>query len=80
MGEIRRVLKPGGMLVLAVLAGEREQGLPQVYLFDEPAFDSATRDFVRIEKRRYDDIGCTGRSDYPVWYGVFENTSIPTGG
>jgi hypothetical protein len=25
-----------------------------------------------IEVEQYDDIGCTGRADYRVWYGLFE--------
>ncbi len=71
MSEISRVLKPHGLLVLAVLSGEPEQGLPQVCLFAERAFDTVTRSLHRIEKRAYNDIGCTGKSDYRIWYGAF---------
>jgi len=71
MSEIDRVLAPKGLLILAVLSGEPEQGLPHVYLFTEQAFDAATRSFRTLEKRTYADIGCTGKTDYHVWYGVF---------
>jgi len=69
--EIHRVLQPTGMLILTVIAGEPEQGLPHVQMFDEQMFDEATSPFQRIDKRIYDDIGCTGRPDYRVWYGQF---------
>lgn len=71
MGEIGRVLAPEGLLILAVLAGEPEQGLPHVYLFTEQAFDDATRSFRTLEKRAYKDVGCTGSAEYAIWYGVF---------
>jgi ubiquinone/menaquinone biosynthesis C-methylase UbiE len=69
--EIYRVLQSTGMLILTVIAGEPEQGLPQVQMFDEQMFDEATSPFQRMDKRVYDDIGCTGRPDYKVWYGQF---------
>lgn len=71
MSEIHRALKPSGVLVLAVLAGEPEKGLPQVYLFTERHFDSVTPGFQAVAKRAYEDIGCTGKEDYRVWSGVF---------
>jgi ubiquinone/menaquinone biosynthesis C-methylase UbiE len=71
LSEIYRVLQSFGMLILAVIAGEPEQGLPHVQMFDEQMFDQATSLFQRIDKRLYSDIGCTGRSDYKVWYGQF---------
>lgn len=71
MSEIRRVLKSLGILVLAVLSGEPEKGLPQVYLFTERYFDSVTQGFQAVAKREYEDIGCTGKEDYRVWSGVF---------
>ena len=71
LGEIYRVLRRSGMLILTVLAGEPEQGLPHVQMFNERMFDQATSLFQRIDKRLYNDIGCTGRSDYKVWYGQF---------
>jgi len=27
--------------------------------------------FRCIEKKLYDDLGCTGRTDYKVWFGQF---------
>jgi len=71
MKEIYRVLAPAGMLVLTVLSGEPEQGLPHVYLFSEQEFDASTQDFTLIEKEEFSDIGCTGKDDYKIWYGVF---------
>jgi ubiquinone/menaquinone biosynthesis C-methylase UbiE len=71
MNEIRRVLKSSGVLVMAVLAGDPEKGLPHVYLFTERHFDSVTQGFQTVAKREYDDIGCTGKEDYRVWSGVF---------
>jgi len=72
MYEIRRLLKIGGVLVLTMQAGEPSAGLPKVQLFDRRMFDNATTGLTRIEVRRYDDIGCTGRPNYHIWYGVFE--------
>ncbi|MGB8658240.1 MAG: class I SAM-dependent methyltransferase [Candidatus Zixiibacteriota bacterium] len=71
MNEIHRVLQSSGILVLAVLSGEPEKGLPHVHLFTEQMFDDATRLFQIIEKRECYDIGCTGKEDYRVWYGAF---------
>ncbi|MCJ7508356.1 MAG: class I SAM-dependent methyltransferase [candidate division Zixibacteria bacterium] len=71
MAEIYRVLEPAGLLVLAVLSGEPDEGLPHVYLFTEQMFDAATRSFQHLDKREYYDIGCTGKKDYRVWCGVF---------
>lgn len=71
MQEIDRVLAPGGILLLAVLAGDPQQGLPHVLLFSETMFDQATKIFSTLEKQEGDDIGCTGRKDYHTWQGVF---------
>ena len=72
MSETRRSLEAEGLLVLTVLSGEPEAGLPAVQLYTRQMFDDATRDLQAIEVRRYDDVGCTGRPDYHVWYGLFE--------
>jgi ubiquinone/menaquinone biosynthesis C-methylase UbiE len=72
MGEIRRLLCEGGVLVLAVLAGDPKEGLPSVQKFTQQMFEKATRGFQPIEIRMYDDIGCTSRTDYRIWYGLFE--------
>lgn len=72
MAEIGRVLCPQGILVLTVLSGEAEAGLPAVQLFTREMFDQATRGWQPIEISAYDDIGCTSRPDYHIWYGMFE--------
>ncbi len=71
MSEIERVLQPAGRLVLAVLAGEPTKGLPHVRLFTEQMFDDVTHRFQCVEKQVYNDIGCTGRSDYRIWRGTY---------
>lgn len=71
LSEIYRVLKGGGTAVIAVSAGDPEKGLPHVQNFSEAMFDAATSDFHCIEKKVYDDLGCTGRDDYKVWFGHF---------
>jgi ubiquinone/menaquinone biosynthesis C-methylase UbiE len=72
MAEIERVLPAGGLLVLTVLAGDPEAGLPAVQLFTREMFDQATNGWRPVEVRPCDDIGCTNRPDYHIWYGVFE--------
>ncbi len=76
MSEIDRVLATDGLLILAVLSGEPAQGLPYVYLFTEQNFDAVTRRLRILTKQTYDDIGCTGRTDYHVWYGAFVKTDL----
>jgi ubiquinone/menaquinone biosynthesis C-methylase UbiE len=73
INEIRRVLKPSGAAIIAAAAGDPELGLPHVQNFSEAMFDAATSNFDCIEKRIYDDLGCTGRTDYKVWFGYFAN-------
>ena len=68
MNEINRVLKPSGVAIVATVSGDPEKGLPQVQNFSEAMFDSAIAGFHCIEKKAYDDLGCTGRSDYKVWF------------
>lgn len=58
--ETRRVLRPGGTLILAVLAGEPKAGLPHVRLFTTAMLDTALRGFHVAERALLDDIGCTG--------------------
>jgi len=72
MGEINRLLSDEGVLVLTVLSGEPEEGLPAVQLFSRQMFEKATKGLQAIEVKMYDDVGCTGRADYHVWYGLFE--------
>lgn len=69
MSEIKRVLKASGIAILATAAGDPEKGLPQVQNFSEAMFDAAISDFHCIEKKLFDDLGCTGRTDYKVWFG-----------
>jgi ubiquinone/menaquinone biosynthesis C-methylase UbiE len=71
MREIRRALRPDGLLVLAVLAGDPSEGLPQVWLFSEEMFDEVIAAFRTIEKCRVRDVGCTGSPDYVIWRGFF---------
>lgn len=72
MGEIRRLLGDEGVLVLTVLSGEPEEGLPAVQLYTRQMLEEATEGLQAIQVKMYDDVGCTGRTDYHIWYGVFE--------
>ena len=72
MGEVKRLLCDDGLLVLTVLSGEPEAGLPHVQLYTRQMFEQATQGFQAIEVKMYDDVGCTGRTDYHVLYGMFE--------
>ncbi|MCA9922411.1 MAG: class I SAM-dependent methyltransferase [Anaerolineales bacterium] len=69
MSEIYRVLQDGGTAVVAVSAGDPEKGLPHVQNFSEVMFNATITQFDCLEKKIYDDLGCTGRSDYKVWFG-----------
>jgi SAM-dependent methyltransferase len=71
MGEIRRLLRDEGILVLAVLSGDPEAGLPAVQLYSRQMFERATTGLQPIEIEAYDDVGCTGRTDYRIWHGTF---------
>jgi SAM-dependent methyltransferase len=66
--ETRRVLGPGGTLILAVLAGEPEDGLPHVRLFTRAMLETALRAFTMVACELLDDVGCTGREGYRVWW------------
>ena len=72
MGEVKRLLCDDGLLVLTVLSGEPEAGLPHVQLYTRQMFEQATQGFQAIEVKMYDDVGCTGSTDYHVSYGMFE--------
>ena len=71
IGEIVRLLCDKGILVLAVLSGDPEGGLPAVQLYTRQMFERATTGLQQIEIEAYDDVGCTGRTDYHIWYGTF---------
>ncbi len=75
MDEIYRLLKAGGVLILAVLSGDPDGGLPKVLFFTEQMFDAATDAFQLVEKHEYDDLGCTGVKTYKVWRGMFVKAS-----
>ena len=72
MGEVKRMLCDEGVLVLTVLSGEPEAGLPHVQLYTRQMFEQATMGLQALEVRMVDDVGCTGRADYHVWVGMFE--------
>ncbi len=76
MSEMRRCLRAGGILILAVLSGDFRFSLPDVYVFSERMFREATKDFDAMEIREYEDVGCTGKTDYKVWYGVFRKKGV----
>ena len=71
MNEIYRVLKPSGIAVVATAAGDPKKGLPHVQNFSAEMFEAATSRLRCIEKKAYDDLGCTGRTDYKIWFGHF---------
>jgi hypothetical protein len=68
----KRVLTDEGPLVLTVLARDPEAGLPAMQLFTREVFADATQGLRPVEIKVGDDTGCTGRTDYLIWYGLFE--------
>lgn len=72
ISEAGRLLDDEGMLILTVAAGHPLAGLPQVQLFSRQMLEKAMDDWQIIEIQEFDDIGCTNRTDYHIWYGVFE--------
>ena len=72
LSEVHRLLIDKGILVLTVQAGNPEEGLPKVQKYSREMFENVTKHFHEIEVMEYDDIGCTARADYHIWYGVFE--------
>ena len=75
MDEIKRILSPRGVLILTVLAGAPSTGLPHVQFFSREMFDQVTHGLHALEISEFDDTGCTGRTDYHVWYGAFRKSS-----
>jgi ubiquinone/menaquinone biosynthesis C-methylase UbiE len=71
MKETMRVMRPKGILLLAVLAGNPDDGMPHVRLFNENMFDEAVKNFQHLDKRLCSDIGCTGNNDYRIWQGIY---------
>ncbi len=72
MHEVNRVLCDQGILAITVLSGDPEKTMPKVRFFTRAMFDHAIRRFHPIEVEEFDDIGCTGRPDYHVWYGFLQ--------
>lgn len=70
--EIKRLLRDHGLLILTTLAGEPATGLPAVQLYTRKMFEKDTMGLRTLEIEQYDDVGCTGRTDYSIWYGMFE--------
>ena len=69
MDGINRVLKPSGTAILATVAGDPEKGLPHVQNYSQAMFDAVIAEFRCIDKKVYDELGCTGRADYKVLFG-----------
>ena len=72
ISEAQRVLSDQGLLVLTVLVGDPRAGLPAVQLFDRQMFEHVMAAWHPIELNQFDDLGCTNRADYSIWYGLFE--------
>lgn len=71
MNSVHAVLKPGGVLILAVLAGEAEQGLPHVRMFSKAMLLAAVGTLSCTELTTFPDVGCTGSTNYTVHVGAF---------
>jgi ubiquinone/menaquinone biosynthesis C-methylase UbiE len=72
ISEVRRSLQKGGLLIITVAAGEPEAGLPHVQLFTRQMFEQTMAGWHTLDIKTFDDIGCTNRKDYHIWYGLFE--------
>jgi ubiquinone/menaquinone biosynthesis C-methylase UbiE len=72
ISEVRRLLHNQGIFILSVAAGDPEAGLPQVQLYNRQMFEQALAGWHILEIKELDDIGCTNRTDYHIWYGLFE--------
>lgn len=72
IAEIKRLLHKDGLLILTVMAGDPEAGLPHVQLFTRQMFEQTMDGWHILEIREFDDIGCTDRTDYHIWYGLFQ--------
>jgi SAM-dependent methyltransferase len=71
MNSVHAALKPGGVLILAVLAGEAEQGLPHVRMFTQAMLLAAVGALSCTELTTLPDVGCTGSTNYTVHVGAF---------
>lgn len=72
VSEARRVLSDQGIFVLTVLSGDPQAGLPAVQLFTRLMLGQLMAGWRITEVQLFDDIGCTNRPDYSIWYGLFE--------
>ena len=72
ISEVKRLLHDNGIFALTVLSGEAEDGLPEVQLFTRQMLEHAMAGWHPLEVKMYDDVGCTNRADYHVWYGLYE--------
>ncbi|MHB8157164.1 MAG: class I SAM-dependent methyltransferase [Desulfocucumaceae bacterium] len=72
LSEASRVLRPQGLLILAVLAGDPTAGLPHVRLFTQEMTNFETYGLKCLETTKYHDIGCTGSNDYLIWRGLYQ--------
>ncbi len=72
VSEVKRLLHDKGLFALTVLAGDAEDGLPEVRLFTRQMFEHAVAGWHPLEVKMYDDVGCTSRADYHIWFGLFE--------
>jgi ubiquinone/menaquinone biosynthesis C-methylase UbiE len=72
IAEIKRLLCKNGVLAIAALAGNPEDGLPQVQLFTQQMFENAMAGWTVIEIKCIEDVGCTNKTGYRVWSGLFK--------
>jgi hypothetical protein len=60
------------LLAVSGAAGEPEAELPHVQLFNEPLFLTAFTGWQALKITAFNAVSCTNRTDYPIWYGLFE--------
>ena len=71
MSEVGRLLSGKGVMILTVQAGNPEEGLPKVQKYSREMFEQVTKHFQMMMIMEYDDVGCTSRTDYHIWSGLF---------
>jgi ubiquinone/menaquinone biosynthesis C-methylase UbiE len=72
ISEARRILCNQGLLILTVLSGDPVAGLPDVQLFSKQMLEMIMADWTMLEITEMDDVSCTNRLDYHLWYGLFQ--------
>jgi hypothetical protein len=65
-----------GLFILTVAAGPPSAGLPEVQLFDRPMFENVTQPWQALHIEQFEDVGCTNRQDYRIWYGEFQKSQV----